>query len=180
MEDKKIKLIFKILGNENICLYFNEDDYDNYYFNIIDIIKLIADSKSPDEYWNNLKNENKELLKDIIKISTNSKSEIIETIKFSDIIKLIIIINNKKTNKFKNWILNLIYDRLEEIFKPEMAIDRAINYYRISGRSYDWINERIKFIYDRNRLFNTREYESNNDYEYKILYNEIYKNHSLF
>ncbi len=67
-------------------------------------------------------------------------------------------------------------ERIDEVFDPEKAIKRAINYYRKRGYSDKWIESRLKGILDRNKLTDVwRENEIKEEYEYGILTNEIYR-----
>ena len=70
-------------------------------------------------------------------------------------------------------------DRIDEIFDPEIAINRAINYYRNRGYSDKWIERRLKGILDRNKLTDIwKENGIKGNLEYDILTNEIYKSWS--
>ena len=48
------------------------------------------------------------------------------------------------------WIANLGKERIDEVFDPEIAIKRAIDYYRKRGYSDNWIEEKLKEILYRN------------------------------
>ena len=77
------------------------------------------------------------------------------------------------------WLANLGSERIDEVFDPEIAIKRAINYYKNRGYDDKWIKTRIKEILNRNKL--TDIWKKNGitkDYEYGILTNEIYKSWS--
>ena len=77
---------------------------------------------------------------------------------------------------FKLWLANLGSERIDEIFDPEIAINRAVNYYRKRGYSDKWIEERLKGILSRNKLTGIwKESGITKDYEYGILTNEIYQ-----
>ena len=77
---------------------------------------------------------------------------------------------------FKLWFANLGSERIDEIFDPEIAINRAVNYYRKRGYSDKWIEERLKGILSRNKLTDIwKESGITKDYEYGILTNEIYQ-----
>ena len=77
---------------------------------------------------------------------------------------------------FKLWLANLGSERIDEIFDPEIAINRAVNYYRKRGYSDKWIEERLKGILSRNKLTDIwKESGITKDYEYGILTNEIYQ-----
>ena len=65
------------------------------------------------------------------------------------------------------------------MFDPEIAIKRAISYYRNRGYSDKWIEARLKSILDRNKLTDLwKENGINENYEYGVLTNEIYKSWS--
>lgn len=67
-------------------------------------------------------------------------------------------------------------DRIDEVFDPEIAIKRAINYYRNKGYTDRWIEARLKGILDRNKL--TESWKENGikeNFEFAVLTNEIYK-----
>ena len=77
------------------------------------------------------------------------------------------------------WLANLGSERIDEVFDPEIAIKRAIDYYRKRGYSDKWIETRLKGILSRNKLTDVwKENGITKDYEYGILTNEIYKSWS--
>lgn len=92
------------------------------------------------------------------------------------IFRLIESIPSPKAEPMKLWLANLGKERIDEVFDPEIAIKRAINYYRKRGYSDKWIEARLKGILDRNKLTDIwKEGGITKDYEYGILTNEIYK-----
>ena len=93
-----------------------------------------------------------------------------------NIFRLIESIPSPKAEPFKMWLANLGSDRIDEVFDPEVAIKRAINYYRKRGYSDKRIEARLKAILDRNKLTDIwKEGGITENYEYGILTNEIYK-----
>ena len=73
------------------------------------------------------------------------------------------------------WLASLGSERIDEVFDPEIAINRAINYYRKRGYSDKWIEGRLKGILDRKKLTDVWQNSGiEKDYEYAILTNEIY------
>lgn len=71
---------------------------------------------------------------------------------------------------------NLGSERIDEVFDPEIAINRAVNYYRKKGYSDKLIESRLKGILNRNKLTDIWKSRGiTQDYEYGILTNEIYK-----
>ena len=67
-------------------------------------------------------------------------------------------------------------ERIDEVFDLEKAINRAVDYYRKKGYSDDWISIRLKGILNRKKLTDIwKEGGINENYEYGMLTNEIYK-----
>ena len=67
-------------------------------------------------------------------------------------------------------------ERIDEVFDPELAVNRAIDYYRARGYDDKWIKSRLTGVVDRRKL--TDVWQANGitkNYEYGILTNEIYK-----
>lgn len=74
------------------------------------------------------------------------------------------------------WLASLGSERIDEVFDPEIALRRSINYYRNRGYDDKWIERRLKAIINRNKLTDTwEECGITKDYEFGILTNEIYK-----
>ena len=71
-------------------------------------------------------------------------------------------------------------ERIDEVFEPEIAINRAIDYYRKKGYTDDWIKSRLDCILNRKKLTDVwKENGIVEGYEYAMLTNEIYKSWSL-
>lgn len=74
---------------------------------------------------------------------------------------------------------NLGSERIDEVFDPEIAINRAVNYYRNKGYSDEWIKLRLSGIVDRFKFTDVwKEGEISKPVEYAMLTNEIYKSWS--
>ena len=99
-----------------------------------------------------------------------------DTLDTKGILRLIESIPSPKAEPFKLWLASLGSERINEVFDPEIAINRAIDYYR--GRGYDdkWIEARLKGILDRKKLTDVwKENGITKNYEYAVLTNEIYQ-----
>ena len=102
-----------------------------------------------------------------------------DTLDTKGILRLIESVPSSKAEPFKLWLAQMGSDRIDEVFDPEIAINRAINYYRNRGYSDKWIERRLKGILDRNKLTDIwKESGINGNLEYAILTNEIYKSWS--
>ena len=92
------------------------------------------------------------------------------------IFRLIESVPSPKAEPFKMWLASLGKERIDEVFDPEKAIDRAIDYYRKKGYSDSWIEVRLKGILNRKKLTDVwKENGITENYEYAMLTNEIYK-----
>ena len=77
---------------------------------------------------------------------------------------------------FKVWLANLGSERIDEVFDPEIAVNRAITYYRNKGYTDEWIKRRLTGIVDRFKLTDVwKEGGITKPMEYAMLTNEIYK-----
>ena len=92
------------------------------------------------------------------------------------ILRLIESVPSPKAEPFKLWLANLGSERIDEVFDPEIAINRAVNYYRNKGYTDEWIKARLMGIVDRFKLTDIwKEGGINKPIEYALLTNEIYK-----
>ena len=112
-------------------------------------------------------------------VASDGKLRKTDTLDTESIFRLIESIPSPKAEPFKLWLASLGSERIDEVFDPEIAIKRAIGYYRNRGYSDSWIESRLKTILDRNKLTDVwKENGIKEDYEYAILTNEIYKSWS--
>ena len=71
-------------------------------------------------------------------------------------------------------------ERINEVFDPEIAVNRAIEYYRNKGYDEEWIKTRLNGILNRKKLTDVWKAGGfKESYEYALLTNEIYKEWSL-
>ena len=62
------------------------------------------------------------------------------------ILRLIQSIPPKKAEPFKIWLAQVGKERIDEVYDPEIAINRALDIYRKKGYSEEWMNQRLKTI----------------------------------
>ena len=92
------------------------------------------------------------------------------------ILRLIESIPSPKAEPFKLWLANLGGERIDEIFNPEIAVNRAVEYYRNKGYTDEWIKARLNGIVDRFKLTDVwKEGGITKPIEYAMLTNEIYR-----
>ena len=182
MNQEKLKTISNLFeGNEIRSVWDSEKE--EYYFSVVDVINALAEPKDARKYWSVLKTR---LKKEGSEVTTNcsqlkmlasdGKIRLRDAMKTNDILRLIESIPSKKAEPFKIWLANLGSERIDEVFDPELAIKRAIEYYRKRGHDDRWIETRLKGILTRNKLTDIwKEGGISKDYEYGIRTNEIYK-----
>lgn len=157
---------------------------EDYYFSVIDVISALTNASIPRNYWSDLKrkliNEGSKLHEEIVQLKIKSKKDgknyLTDTLDTKGILRLIESVPSPKAEPFKLWLASLGSERIDEVFDPEKAIIRAVNYYRNRGYDDEWIESRLKGILNRNKL--TDVWKANGiveNYEYGILTNEIYQ-----
>ncbi len=160
-----------------------DSDKEEYFFSVVDVIVALTKSDRPRKYWNDLKkkleNEGSELSERIGQLKLKSKDgkfynqDVLDT---KGILRLIESVPSPKAEPFKLWLANLGSERIDEVFDPEIAINRAVNYYRSKGYSDEWIKARLTGIVDRFKLTDIwKERGITKPMEYALLTNEIYK-----
>ena len=182
MTKDKIETINNLFDGSNIRSVWNSEIND-YYFSVVDVIAALTDSAIPRRYWSDLKRkltaEGSQLYDNIVQLkmqSADGKFYKTDTLDTKGILRLIESVPSPKAEPFKVWLAQLGSDRIDEVFDPEKAIQRAVNYYRQHGYSEEWIEKRLRGIVSRKKL--TDAWYDNGitkDFEFAILTNEIYK-----
>ena len=183
MVESKLKTISNLFESNTIRSAWSSEKGD-YYFSVIDVISALTGSNMPKRYWTDLKrkliNEGSELYENIVQLKMKSqkdgKNYLTDTLDTKGIFRLIESVPSPKAEPFKVWLASLGSDRIDEVFDPEIAIKRSIDYYRKRGYTDKWIESRLKGILNRNKLTDVwKECGISSGVEYGILTNEIYK-----
>ena len=182
--DNKLGTISNLFEDKEIRSIWNSEK-EEYYFSIVDVISALTDSdyQKSRNYWKWLKtkliDEGSELVSNTNQLKMKAKDGKLretDTLDTKGILRLIESVPSPKAEPFKLWLASLGNERINEVFDPEIAINRAIDYYHKRGYDDKWIEARLKGILNRNKLTDIwRENGITKDYEYGILTNEIYK-----
>ena len=172
----------KVFEDKKIRTQWNEQEED-WYFSVVDVISILTDSSQPRKYWNDLKRklkqEGSQLSEKIGQLklqSSDGKFYSTDVVNTKDLLRLIQSIPSKKAEPFKVWLAQVGSERLDEIADPQKAIDRAIATYREKGYSEEWITQRMMTIKMRKEL--TAEWQERGitqEKDYAILTNEMTK-----
>ncbi len=182
MNQNKLETISNLFEGKEIRSIWDSEKED-YYFSVVDVIEALTESDDPSHYWRTLKSrmikEGNETVTncDTFKLKARDgkmrNSDMLDT---KGILRLIESVPSSKAEPFKLWLANLGSERIDEVFDPEIAIRRAIDYYRKRGYSDKWIEARLKGILNRKQLTDVwKEGGITENNEYAILTNEIYK-----
>lgn len=182
IEDNKLETIQNLFEGKEIRSIWDADK-EEYYFSVVDVIDALTDSNDPAHYWRTLKSrmiqEGNETVTncDTFKLKAkDGKMRNTDMLDTQNILRLIESIPSPKAEPFKIWLASLGNERINEVFDPEIAVNRAVEYYRNKGYSDDWIKARLNGIVDRFKLTDVwKEGEITKPIEYAMLTNEIYK-----
>ena len=139
--------------------YLWDEEKQQYFFSVVDVIQVLTDSPRPRKYWNDLKTrleaEGSELSANIGQLklpSSDGKKYLTDVATTEQLFRLIQSVPSKKAEPFKLWLAEVGRQRLEQLQDPEQSIEQAIRDYRRLGYSEAWINQRIKTIEIRKGL----------------------------
>lgn len=186
MENNKLETITKLFEGKEVRSIWDAEK-EEYYFSVVDVINALSESPTPKRYWTDLKRrlieEGSQLYEKIVQLKMKSKKDgknyLTDTLDTKGVLRLIESVPSRKAEPFKLWLAQMGSERIDEVFDPEIAIKRAVNYYWNRGYSDKWIEARLKGILTRNKLTDVwKENGIEKDYEYAILTNEIYKSWS--
>ena len=182
MNQDKLHLINKIFDNETIRTVWDKEN-EKYYISIVDIVSVISESKDGRKYWNKLKqrlnedgNETVTNCHQLKLKAQDGKYRMTDVCDIEGMFRIIESIPSKNAEPIKIWLAKLGKERIDEAFDPSIAVQRAIEIYRVKGYDEDWIAKRIKSLQERKKLTDVwKENGIQNNIEYAILTNEIYK-----
>ena len=155
----KLETISNLFEGKEIRSHWNANE-EEYYFSVVDVISSLTNSKNPNDYWYRLKSRMSEEEKSEISTkcrqlklkSKDGKYRETDVLNTKGILRLIESIPSPKAEPFKLWLANLGGERIDEIFNPEIAVNRAVEYYRNKGYTDEWIKARLNGIVDYSNL----------------------------
>lgn len=175
----------KLFNNKKIRTHWDEEK-EEWFFSVVDVVGVLTDSENPRNYWKVLKNRlNKEgsqlvtICNQLKMQSSDGKFYNTDVLDTKGILRLVQSIPSPNAEPFKLWLAEVGGDRVNETADPELAIDRALKTYLRKGYSREWINQRLMSIEVRKEL--TDEWEDSGvaeDKDYAILTDEMTKSWS--
>lgn len=172
----------KFFEKKIIRTAWNEQE-DEWYFSIVDVVGVLTETERPRKYWSDLKKklqqegcEVSEKIGHLKMLSADGKMRLTDVANTEQLLRIIQSVPSKKAEPFKQWLAEVGRERIEEVIDPELTIDRALETYLKKGYSNEWINQRLQSIQVRKEL--TDEWENKGvkkGIEFAILTDEITK-----
>ena len=172
----------KLFQSKQIRSVWNEEE-QQWYFSVIDVVGALTDSIDPSAYWRKLKQrlilEGNEPVTNCHRLkmqAADGKMRLTDVANTKDMLRIIQSIPSHKAEPFKQWLAQVGSERIAEIENPELAQKRIRDTYRAKGYSDEWIEQRIRGIAIRDTL--TDEWKKRGikeGKEYAILTAEISK-----
>ena len=182
MNKEKMQLVNKLFNNETIRTVWDKEQ-EKYYVSVVDIVGVVSESKDKQAYWRKLKQRLKDEGNETVtnchtlKLKApDGKYRMTDVCDIEGMFRIIESIPSKNAEPIKRWLAHLGSERIDEVFDPSIAMQRAIDLYREKGYDEAWITRRIKALQDRKKLTDVwKENGIVEEKEYAILTNEIYK-----
>lgn len=170
----------QLFENKRIRTAWDEEK-EEWYFSIVDVVDVLTDSKNPTAYWRKLKQRLKEEGNETVTNchglkmkAADGKRRLTDVADTEQLLRIIQSIPSPKAEPFKMWLAQVGRERIEETIDPELTIERALETYLKKGYTREWINQRLQAIQVRKEL--TDEWDTRGvqkGVEYAILTDEI-------
>lgn len=170
----------KLFESQEIRSAWNEDE-EEWYFSIVDVVGALTESQDGRKYWNKLKQRLKDEGNETVtnchqfKLkAADGKMRLTDVATTEQILRIVQSIPSKKAEPFKLWLAQVGSERIDEIIDPELTLDRALETYLKKGYDRNWVNQRLQTSQVRKGL--TDEWERRGvekGKEYAILTDEI-------
>ena len=158
-----------------------DEEKEEWFFSVVDVVAVLTDSKDPAAYWRKLKQRMREEGNETVTnchglkmTAADGKKRLTDVADTEQLLRIIQSIPSPKAEPFKMWLAQVGRERIEETIDPELTIDRALETYRRKGYTREWINQRLQAIQVRKEL--TDEWDARGvqqGIEYAILTDEI-------
>ena len=112
-----------------------------WWFSVIDVVEILSESKNSRRYWSDLKRKLKkegynQLYENIVQLkleAADGKKYSTDCANTETMFRIIQSIPSPNAEPFKRWLAKVGYERVQEIENPELAAQRAREYYKALG-----------------------------------------------
>ena len=158
-----------------------DEEKEEWYFSVVDVVAVLTDSVDPAAYWRKLKqrlkaegNETVTNCHGLKMTAPDGKKRLPDVADAEQLLRIIQSIPSPKAEPFKLWLAQVGREHIEETIDPELTIERALETYLKKGYTREWINQRLQAIQVCKEL--TDEWDAHGvqkGVEYAILTDEI-------
>jgi len=125
----------KLFNNKQIRTFW-DNIHEKWYFSIVDVVGVLAESSNPQIYWRVLKkrlldegNETVTNCNALKMLAADNKLRLTDVADTEQLFRLIQSIPSPKAEPFKIWLAQVGRERIDEIEDPEIGIDRLMENY---------------------------------------------------
>jgi prophage antirepressor-like protein len=138
----KNKGTIKLFEEKKVRTVWNEEE-EEWYFSVVDVVDVLTDSVDSRKYWNKLKQRLKEEGNQSVTFchqlklpAADGKKYLTDVANTQQLFRLIQSIPSPKAEPFKLWIAQVAKDRLDQLQDPELSIEQAMIDYKQEKRSF--------------------------------------------
>ena len=137
----KEKTAIKLFEEKLVRTVWNEDE-EEWYFSVVDVVTALTDSENPRRYWSDLKiklaKEGSQLYEEIVQLklpSADGKKYSTDVATTRQLFRLIQSIPSPKAEPFKQWLALVAKERLDQLQDPELSIACSMKPFDLNGFS---------------------------------------------
>jgi DNA-damage-inducible protein D len=138
-------------GKEIRKVWHNEE----WYFSVVDVIKILTDSVKPSNYWDMMKRKESELSMITGKfkfLAPDGKMRSTDCANTEGVFRIIMSVPSPKAEPLKLWLASLGKQAIDEAENPELLSERQAELYKAKGYSDEWVKRRMQTIETRKEL----------------------------
>jgi len=144
--------VVKQFGGQKVRTVW-DDELEEWFFSVIDVVAVLTDSKNPATYWkvlkSRLKKEGNETVTNCNRLklqAADGKMRLTDVATPEQMFRIIQSIPSPKAEPFKVWMAKVAAERIDQLQDPELSIQQALADYRRLGYTEKWITQRLKSI----------------------------------
>jgi DNA-damage-inducible protein D len=128
---------------------------DEWFFSVIDVIRVLTDSPKPSNYWDTMKRRDPQVSALCGKLKMkgldgkNYKTDCANT---EGVFRIIMSVPSPKAEPLKLWLASLGKQAIDEAENPELLSERQAELYKANGYSDEWVKRRMQTIDTRKEL----------------------------
>jgi DNA-damage-inducible protein D len=128
---------------------------DEWFFSVIDVIRVLTDSPKPSNYWDTMKRRDPQVSALCGKLKMkgldgkNYKTDCANT---EGVFRIIMSVPSPKVEPLKLWLASLGKQAIDEAENPELLSERQAELYKAKGYSDEWVKRRMQTIDTRKEL----------------------------